>query len=652
MKNLLIVVFIMLSLITHAQKKNMKYGKIDKADMIMKTYDADPNAEAVVLGESMRVIFNVRNGKLMLTYHYHTRIKILTKKGMDRANIALSYWSSRRAEKITKVKAQTLNWKDGKLVKTVVEKKDIFTDKKNKYISEKRFAFPAVEVGSVLEYYYEQDSDYFVSVNDYFFQQDIPVIWSDYKVEVLESLKYRSDLQGKHPFAIKEENSVTLNHVGGMLGTEYHWRMTNIPALKKEPYITSMYDYYAGVRMRLASYEPTTGFHERYIGTWPEMNALYFKEIAEKSYLKENYSDNIWADAKRRIKDIEQPKEKMAALYKFVQNNIKWNDVEEINPDHTADYCYSKGEGSNSEINLTLLSLLQKAGIEAYPLLVCTRNHHKPMSFLQYLYQFNQTLVVVIIDGKTYYLDASDRNYPMTILPRNNLNVEGWMIVDKNKGQWIGIPASRSAEVVLPTYTIATDGIVTGTVQVATKGYVALNKRAMIKKDGKEKYSQSTYLDNLPNSTIENHTFSGLEDIAKPLKEKMEFSSSEMTQVSGDMIYFNPFMETLFPENPFKRETREIPVDMAYAIDKQSIIKITIPEGYLVEALPEAIKMSLPNNGASFMFATSQTGNTIQIVSKVKIYQTYYTIEEYGALRNFVDLVINKQQEQIVLKKE
>ncbi len=650
MKHLFVFVFTILTITLSAQDK-MKYGKVSDAEMKMTSYAADPDAEAVVLGEAMRVIFSVRNGKLMLTYYYHTRIKILSKKGMEQANVAIRYWSNRRGENITKIKAQTLNWKDGEIVKTELTKEEIFTDKIDDYRSVKKFAFPAVEVGSVLEYYYEMDSHYFTSINDYYFQSNIPVIWSSYSVEVLESLKYRFDLQGNHPFSAQTQSPITLNQAEGMLGTEYYWLMKNIPALKREPYITSMRDYYAGVRMRLSSYEPKNSFHERYISTWPSMNALYFKEIAKENYLKENYSDLIWSDAKKVINSSMKPLEQVDALYQFVQKSIKWNGFDEINPDHTADYCYKEKKGSNTEINMTLLSLLRKAGIEAYPLLISTRDNGKTMNFLPYLYQFNQTLIVAVIDGKTYQLDASHEDYPMNILHPNNLNAEGWIIIDENEGRWVNINASLSTEVVLPTLRVREDGIVEGQLKVLSKGYVAFHNREVIKGEGKEKYLQTSILEKLPNSKVENHEILNLENLNESLEETMDFSGSDLTQVAGDLIYLKPFIKTTFSENPFKSEKRVIPVDMSYGIDHQVIMKIEIPKGYYVDELPKTTKITLPNDGGVFSFVASHEEGVIQIISKMKIKQTYFQPSEYVLLREFMDLVVNKQNEQIVLKK-
>lgn len=653
MKNFLLIFLLIITTTIFAQEK-MKYGKIKKADLAMTTYELDPDASAVVLGETMNVQFNLTIDNLpKLTYFYHVRIKILDKKGFEEADIQIPYYSYKRGESITKIKAQTINWKNGKQVVTSVPKKAIFNEKKNDFISLKKISFPAVEVGSILELRYTLDSEYYLSIDDYFFQRSIPVRWSTYNVTVPEMLVYRYDIQGKHRFSVQDQKSVTLNLAGNSItGTDYTWEMKDIPALKKEPYITSMRDYYSAVRMRLSSYEPRFGQHETFISTWPAMNNLYYRKVAEKSYLKEKSSEKAWKAAKSLVSK-KTPLETTQILYQFVQDNIAWNEVEDINPDHSLDDCFTEKKGTNSEINLTLLALLKKAGIEAYPLLISTRDHLKPMNFLPYLYQFNQTLVVAMIDEKVYYLDASHKGYPMSVLHPNNLNLEGWLVIGEEKGQWVMIEPSKSKRTVVPSLTVAEDGTVSGKISTRLSGYNALNCRLAVEKSGEEAYIEKAYKSDLPNTDFENLSFEQLKDKNANLKETVEINSTDMAQVAGDMIYLNPILNPTFSENPFKTESRNIPVDMDYGINEQYILSLTIPEGYMVEELPEPINMSLMNKGASYAFSSSiLSDGKVQIIIKTKVVQTYYMPEEYAALRNFFDLIINKQNEQIVLKKK
>jgi hypothetical protein len=97
MRFYLTFIFVLIITTANAQYK-LKYGKIEDKDVKMTTYEADPDAGAVVLAEDMKVIFGLRNGYPLLTYYYHVRIKILDKKAFDEGNIEIPSWSYRRGE--------------------------------------------------------------------------------------------------------------------------------------------------------------------------------------------------------------------------------------------------------------------------------------------------------------------------------------------------------------------------------------------------------------------------------------------------------------------------------------------------------------------------------------------------------------------------
>lgn len=654
MKQLFVLAFLLFTLSLFSQY-NMKYGKISPDDLEMAVYNADPHAAAVVLGEKMSVQFQFKAGSPVLTYYYHVRIKILDKRGFDQADIKIPYYNYRRGERMAKVKAQTINLDaNGKIVKTEVDKTSIFDEKRNDYVTYTKFSFPAVEVGSILEFQYEKHSNYYNSVNDYYFQRDIPVRWSKYVVDVPAFFVYRQDVQGQHPFSLRQENDIDLTlggGIGSIDGTEYVWAMEQIPALEEEPFITSMSDYYAAVRLRLASYEPDFALHEKYISSWPALNNRYYKEIAARTYLRKKSTRDSWAEAEELLKDVNNDLEIISILYDFVQQKIEWNGMKKIAPDKSLEKSFYEGEGSNSEINLTLLGLLRKAGLEAYPLLISTRDNNKPMSLLPYLWQFNQTLVVVKVGEKDYFLDASHQHYPMEVLHPNNLNLEGWMIKNEKEGRWILLPTFHAQSVMMPTLNIDQEGEVSGTVKSSYKTYPALTARILLNTEGETAYLQSAWLDDLLDAELSNLTFENLEDNKKPLLESVDISTSDIVQNAGDLMYISPFLKSIFLENPFQVENRAIPVDMEYGIYEQYILKLNIPEKYVVEELPEAAKFVLPENAGSFSYRIAQSGNTITLICKTKVNQTFYTPEQYPALRAFYDVVANKQNEQIVLKK-
>src|SRR4051812_5300959 len=114
-----ILLFILLPLfmacpIVYAQTKVPGYGKIDKAELENRECDIDHAADAMVLFDVGEVYCNLNlqstTGSVVRTsLSRHVRIKILTEKGFDRANIRIKYYSDRNLEDIINIAAQTIN---------------------------------------------------------------------------------------------------------------------------------------------------------------------------------------------------------------------------------------------------------------------------------------------------------------------------------------------------------------------------------------------------------------------------------------------------------------------------------------------------------------------------------------------------------------
>src|SRR3954452_18040697 len=100
MKQSAILVFFLIALTAHAQQApNVKYGKIDAADLQKKVYALDSSAAAVVIYEagSTEVEGNSK-GWFSLVYKVYTRIHILKKSGYDEADVEIPLYTSGDAE--------------------------------------------------------------------------------------------------------------------------------------------------------------------------------------------------------------------------------------------------------------------------------------------------------------------------------------------------------------------------------------------------------------------------------------------------------------------------------------------------------------------------------------------------------------------------
>ena len=62
--------------------------------------------------------------------------------------------------------------------------------------------------------------------------------------------------------------------------------------------------------------------------------------------------------------------------------------------------------------------------------------------------------------------------------------------------------------------------------------------------------------------------------------------------------------------------------------------------------------MVLPEGGGQFLYNITEKDGSIQVTTRIDVKQLIHEPHEYPALKTFFDLIIEKQGEQIVLKKK
>jgi hypothetical protein len=78
-----------------------------------------------------------------------------------------------------------------------------------------------------------------------------------------------------------------------------------------------------------------------------------------------------------------------------------------------------------------------------------------------------------------------------------------------------------------------------------------------------------------------------------------------------------------------------------------------IPAGYTVDELPKPLVLKLnTENDGEFEYRVGESGGIVSLRCRLKLNRTYFAPEEYQMLREFFNLVVKKQNEQIVFKKE
>ena len=154
-------------------EKEYKFGKVTAEDFRRNVYELDSNAAAVVIAEigSTELTGNSK-GSFSLFFKNYRRAHVLNKSGFDISDVTIPlYRIGDREERIEQLKAVTYNLENGKVVETKLDQKDaLFKDVIDKNWVVRKFTFPNVKEGSIIEYEYRLMSDFYSNLQGWEFQ--------------------------------------------------------------------------------------------------------------------------------------------------------------------------------------------------------------------------------------------------------------------------------------------------------------------------------------------------------------------------------------------------------------------------------------------------------------------------------------------------
>lgn len=635
MKKILFTLIFVPMLVVAQKAPPMKFGVISLEELKMTVYDKDSSAAAVMIfdnGESAAGVFS-----------RHTRIKILKEGGYSWATVAVPVFRLNRFTgnpTLKNLNAATYNLVDGRMETTKLESDGKFIEEFVKGINVIRFTMPKVKVGSIIEYKYEIHSGF----RNWEFQHLIPCQWSEYRLSVTDATVFRTHFTGYLAPIVNEEKFEGCR--GGQCQVR-RWVMVNVPAFKEEPFIPYYRNYSSQVKFDMVSYSPPNSSPTLYITDWDALRRRYESQI----FFDENVQGSgfLKKTTKELVDGLIAPDDKLRVIYDYVKNKMEWTGRNTLFTTELKN-SFENSEGSSGDINLILLAMLRYAGLPADPVLSSTTKNGFIRQEVPSAEQFNQVMVWSDYKGKKILLDATDKYLAMEYLPQACLNGSGYVAAENNF-RWVNlteIPKTRN--VINLDLKAESNGDLNGKISFSKTGYEARNARERISKKGKSDYIKEAFKEKTV--ALKDTVMEGTNKINEALKESYTMNLTEYVQVSGDVMYIDPMIFAKEISNPFVSPTRNYPVDFEFPRETLYSLKLKIPDGFIVDELPQSKLSVLPENAGKFVYSISQADGTINVICQKSINRVLFSQDEYPALREFHSIIAAKHSEQIVLKRK
>lgn len=615
LKNFTICLFILTSFIANCQ--SYKFGEVSIDEVSAEKDYKFPEADAVVLYRSVEV----QVGSYVVVKE---RYKILTENGYNYATISIPY------PNVQKVEGATYNLVNGQVEKTELDRKLVFEDEVVKGVKIRKFTFPKVSVGSVLELTYKATR---ATISDIDMQYDIPIKRLNLIIRNNTETNYRI-LQNPRSYLLvtRKQNGKTTSITA-----------TDIAPLESESYVYDMDLFRSKIQFKFTGFE---GYLK--LSSFQDIGKFLLELDDFQRSFKEvkSYEDEL-----QELLGEEKDQEKQSKLiYDYLKKEIKWNERYGIISDNNSSRdTFKKKEGDNVDVNGLFISMLRSVGIEADPVLVSTKANGVPVT--PSIEAFNYVLASAVINGKREVFDIAQDDSSYRMIAEKLLNWQGYVLKDKNNLFWIDLTKTAySSKDTMINVTIDEDLIVNGDAKEKSTGHYSMEIQSYIE-DLSEKNIKNIVPYEASNCTIEDVIIDENDKVDNVTTVSFNFEMENIVDEIGDKLYVSPMFFMGLDENPFLKDERKYPIDFGFPKRNRGIIRVSIPEGYSVESIPESISIGLPDNLGSFSLNLSQNGNFIQIASKYEINTSVFPFDRYLDLKAFFKARIEKESEKIVFVK-
>ena len=650
-----------------AQDVNMKFGKPTKEELQMTTYAADPAAEAVVLCRLTDVVYTVQTSGYLVDYFEKIRIKVLKPEGERLAHVVLPYLKNQSAdtvggskfslrsssieigsansyfenqngsmlenalgnysdESIEDLKVTTFNLENGKTTKSTLKKGDIIRKEIDKQHHQIEFTAPDVKAGSVIEIEYCVHSELFWQLRDWFAQREIPVVYAKLDMDIPNYLIFNIEehgiqrlvctcTQGTMRYKLESDplaapTVINTNH--------YICVGRNLTAMPKDDYVWCSDDHCAGITAELKQYSLRGTMLLDYAKTWEQIDQMLLED-ADLGKQLDNHSPLAQELKDAKIEEMASEMQRAAAVYQLVMSKVNWDGTYKMWPANTSE-TLKKHSGSNADINMLLIQSLREVGLGAAPVVLRTRNEGLlPHNFPSITKLSSFVVAVIPSAGSTFYVDASSKNGYLNVLAEPLLVEKARLVQKGKKSQWVNLQKlSKSQKSTIIDAVLGADGKLSGKQTTRYEGLAAM------------KYRQEK----------------GINDFAADVTEEKDIEIQG--EVNDGVISFCPYSQPV--ENPFKAETRKMPVEFGSLGTEKVVMNIALPQGKTFVGEPRNTVITTQDKGLEGRIFTTPSEGKVQMSSQFSINKLSHSEKNYADLRQIFDMLAAFTSEKMTVK--
>jgi len=581
----------------------------------------------------------------------YVRIKILKEEGRKYADIEIPFFKG-SGNNIVKINARTIQ-PNGSIVNFdgKVFEKSIVKAKGLKYMA-KTFTLPAIQVGSVIEYYYTIDlSEHYIFDSHWILNDDLFTKSARFSLKPYTTpyahVAVRWVWQGLPPGT--EPPKEGPDHI-------IRLQVNNMAAFTTEDYMPPENEVKARVDF-IYSDE-----FEKDAETFWKKKGKQYNDTVESFVNKKKAMEQALSQI---VSPGDTPEVKLQKIYARVQQirntsyEIRRTEQEEKRANEkeasNVEDVWKRGYGDATQLNRLFLALTRAAGFEAYAVKASDRSNYFFSPNTMDEHQLDTNVVLVKVNSKDMYFDPGAVFTPFALLEWSETGVQG-LRLDKDGGSWVRtvLPFPSESRIERKAdLTLSETGDLEGKLTITFTGLEAMDRR--LDERNEDEADRKKYLEDQAHEYIP----AGC-DI--DLTNKPDWTSSSPTLIaeydlkipgwvsgSGKRAMLPIGLFTATERHLFDHTNRVQPIYFRFPSEKVDDVKITLPVGWEVSSMPA----SKDQAGGKIIFYASKVESdkgSVHLSRKLSMDVLLLDAKSYPALRDFFQIVRTSDEAQVVLQ--
>ncbi len=587
----------------------------------------EPNAPAVVLfkkGEFLMAGYGRFIGSLASHLKVQGRVKILTEAGKSNGEIAVDH---SRDVRLRSFSGRTI-LPDGRIIPVPADAKFERRASKSSKTFVTAVAFPAVQVGAILDYEYEIVFSSPFLFEPWVFSEDLPVRHSEIVYKTARDWRMR--IWTRAPAGVKIEQA----RQESSAGYEVRAWAENLPSIQAVPWGPPYEDLASQILLLPVSFGNAYG-SVRYMEDWYTTSQLLCR-----IYDDVRQRDGGVAGRARGIAGAGSPRQKAEALYRFVRDQIQ---VERgagvwVDPDSSVEKVLFQHQGDPTQKALLLQVMLKAVDVDSRLVWAADRGHGAIDTTLPTPNWFDTPLVMVQLDGKNTFLDPSSASLGFGQLRAGHEGTKA-LLPDPHKPLGVILPETpfdqnlRRAEIDLA---LDAKGRLSGTGTLRLTGLHATERIRWQDDEAKTLQAWKDWL----GERYKEFQITDVKAAEMPDERKVTVTWSmaqREDEVLGDEVTIVPSAPLGPVTQPFTQTAAERKVDVLFGYPDRDEVELRLrwPAEWRVEQLPRPMAVNHPCGALSTAVVRNEQERSLVYRRRLDVSQRRIGIQEgYEDLRD------------------